>query len=202
MNHPDKEFWNSRYGALEFAYGTEPNAWLAEKLASLPPGRILFPMEGEGRNAVFAAERGWEVTAFDFAEEGRAKAMRLAASRGVEIDYRISAIESFPFPKGYFDAVAFIFAHLHPSVRQGIHRHAAASLKTGGHFILEAFHPRQLERKSGGPRVAEMLYTEEMLASDLGELQTLELLSCSPELHEGPYHEGAAETVRYLGRRK
>ena len=201
MNHPDKEFWNARYRALEFAYGTEPNDWLAEKLAALPPGRILLPMEGEGRNAVFAAERGWEVIAFDFCEEGRSKAMRLAASRGVEIDYRLCAVEDFPFPEGHFDAVAFIFGHLQPDIRQRIHRRAATSLRPGGHFILEAFHPRQLGRSSGGPKALELLYTEETISDDLADLETLELLSCSTELHEGPYHQGAAEVLRYLGRR-
>ncbi|HRP00579.1 MAG TPA: hypothetical protein PLN54_14190, partial [Flavobacteriales bacterium] len=63
-----KEFWDERYGAEEYAYGTAPNAWFAEQLKGLMPGSLLLPAEGEGRNAVPAARLGWKVTAFDLSE--------------------------------------------------------------------------------------------------------------------------------------
>ena len=68
--------WNDRYSNPEYAYGTAPNEWFKEQLTHLPgKGRILLPAEGEGRNAVFAAKQGWEVSAFDPSEAGREKAL-------------------------------------------------------------------------------------------------------------------------------
>lgn len=76
-----KEIWDERYAQSEYIYGTQPNAWLAEKLKELPVGRILFPAEGEGRNAVYAAALGWESVAFDQSAEGKAKALKLASEK-------------------------------------------------------------------------------------------------------------------------
>ena len=73
-----KSFWNERYKEKDFVYGKKPNEYLAEKLRELEPGKVLFPAEGEGRNAVFAAEQGWEVSAFDNSFKGRKKALMLA----------------------------------------------------------------------------------------------------------------------------
>ena len=73
-----KNFWDERYKAKAYVYGKEPNQYFAEKLRELEPGKILLPAEGEGRNAVFAARQGWEVSAFDSSSEGRKKAFLLA----------------------------------------------------------------------------------------------------------------------------
>ena len=71
------DFWNDRYGADEYAYGTLPNEFLKAELAKLKPGSILFPAEGEGRNAVFAAKQGWQASAFDMSTAGKSKAEQL-----------------------------------------------------------------------------------------------------------------------------
>ncbi|MDX1604123.1 MAG: SAM-dependent methyltransferase, partial [Salinimicrobium sediminis] len=84
-----QEFWNERYQREEYIYGKDPNEYLKAQLKNLTPGRILFPAEGEGRNAVHAAKKGWQVSAFDQSEEGRKKALRLAEAEGVEIDYTV-----------------------------------------------------------------------------------------------------------------
>jgi hypothetical protein len=78
MNDPWTERWNERYSKDEFAYGEQPNKFLKEQLEKLAAGTILFPAEGEGRNAVFAAQLGWTVSAFDISAEGKNKANRLA----------------------------------------------------------------------------------------------------------------------------
>ena len=82
------KMWNSRYSAEEYAYGEEPNAFIKQQLDNLIPGKILFPAEGEGRNAVYAAKLGWNVEAFDLSTEGREKALSLAAQNGVDISTR------------------------------------------------------------------------------------------------------------------
>ena len=84
------DFWDARYEGETYAYGTEPNAYFRQQLDALPPGRLLLLAEGEGRNAVYAAKRGWQVTAVDFSDEGRAKALRLAVAQGVRLDYQVA----------------------------------------------------------------------------------------------------------------
>ena len=97
MNAPfqTSRFWNDRYAQPEFAYGTEPNQFFADQLAQLTPGTLLLPAEGEGRNAVFAAQHGWTVDAFDFSEAAQTKARQLAANRGISISYTLGDLLTF-----------------------------------------------------------------------------------------------------------
>ena len=106
-----KDFWNQRYGALEYAYGEKPNEFIKEQLIRLPLGKALFPAEGEGRNAVFAATLGWQVSAFDISQAGREKAIALAKSKHVEIEYAVSNLEDVVFEPASFDALVLVFAH-------------------------------------------------------------------------------------------
>ena len=150
------DFWDARYEDEGYAYGTEPNAYFRRQLDRLPPGRLLLLAEGEGRNAVYAAKRGWQVTAVDFSDEGRAKAQRLAAAQGVRLAYQVADLTTLNWQQpGHYDAVGLIYAHLAPTDRRAVHAAVAASLAPGGHLILEAFSPRQLGLPSGGARAAE-----------------------------------------------
>src|SRR5690606_33687725 len=98
-------FWNNRYSKNEFAYGETPNIYLKHKLKKIKNGRILFPAEGEGRNAVYAAKLGWEVFAFDISIEGQKKADRLAKMHQVEIDYQVAEFNGLTYREEEFDAI-------------------------------------------------------------------------------------------------
>ena len=78
--------WEERYGADDYAYGTDPNSFLKDNVALLPVGEVLCLAEGEGRNSVFLATTGRKVSSVDLSEAGVAKALRLAAARGVVVD--------------------------------------------------------------------------------------------------------------------
>jgi ubiquinone/menaquinone biosynthesis C-methylase UbiE len=192
-------FWDERYSEKEFVYGTEPNQFLAEQLVNHPPGKIIFPCEGEGRNAVFAAQKGWQAEAFDSSEAGFKKASSLAEHNKVAVSYQIADASAVEYPPASFDAAALIFAHFAPSVRRSIHQKIIRWLKPGGLLILEAFNPLQIKNTSGGPKEPAMLYTEEMLREDFSLLKTKMLTSLKITLHEGKYHQGAADVVRYIG---
>ncbi|HFK5571211.1 class I SAM-dependent methyltransferase [Elizabethkingia meningoseptica] len=90
-------FFDDVYGHEEYAYGKMPNEYLKEKLRDLKPGKILFPAEGEGRNAVYAAKSGWDVFCFDISANGCHKAKQLADEEGVTIDYSICGIDWLPY---------------------------------------------------------------------------------------------------------
>lgn len=197
-----KDFWNERYQQDAFIYGKKPNTFFAEHILLIEPAKLLLPAEGEGRNAVYAAGLGWEVTAFDFSEAARAKAQKLAAEANAKIDYRIAQATDFETDDASFDVVALIYAHLLPQLRKVVHRRVVKWLKPGGRVILEAFHPRQLQHSSGGPKNPEMLYDQAMLRDDFSSLKEIMLKEQTIHLSEGNYHQGEAEVVRYIGKKE
>jgi SAM-dependent methyltransferase len=194
-----KEFWNEKYQQKEYVYGVHPNHFLAEQLSGIPhSGDILFPCEGEGRNAVYAAKSGWEVDAFDYSEGGKMKALQLAQNESVNISYSISDALHFDYGEEKYDMVAFIFAHFAPDIRGEIHQKSISSLKPGGRIIIEAFNPLQLNNSSGGPKDVSMLYTEEILRQDFQKLDIQILETKVVDLDEGLFHRGKADVIRLV----
>ena len=193
--------WDERYSSQEYIYGTEPNGFLKEQLPKLKPGRILFPAEGEGRNAVYAATLGWETDAFDQSVEGQKKAMQLARNKGVSIDYEILALENWNPEPDQYDCIALIFVHLPDGLRQQVHQAAIKSLKPGGTLILHAFTINQLPRTSGGPKTAELLFSKELLEQDFKNIDIIELKETQVMLEEGQLHQGLADVVQLIGRK-
>jgi len=196
-----KDFWNERYGADDYAYGTLPNEFLKETLEEEPAqsGSILFPAEGEGRNAVYAAKKGWKVAAFDMSEEGRKKALRLAQGQNVEIDYTIARLQDFDFGEEKYDAISFIYVHMGPDIRSLVHEKAVRGLKKGGRIILEAFSKKQLGKDSGGPKNIDWLYSAYDLIADFDSLNKIDISEVDTFLEEGPYHLGLASVIRLIG---
>jgi len=193
-------FWNDRYSEEEYAYGTAPNEFFKSAIDTLPPGVILVPGAGEGRDAVYAAKLGWEVYAFDLSTEGRKKALLLAEKENVDIHYEIRDAADFPFSDAKFDAVAMIFFHLPAGLRQDFHKKLPDMLNPGGVIIIEAFNPIQINNSSGGPRELSLLYTAEMLRGDFPNLNEIINSEYETELNEGLYHIGKADVVRYVGK--
>lgn len=196
-----ENLWDQRYAAEAYIYGTEPNDWFVEKLKIMKPGKLLLPGEGEGRNAVWAAEQGWNVTAFDQSFEGKAKALKLAAEKGVTIDYLVKDLRCFRGEDEQYDAIGLIYVHMPPEYRQQVHREFIKMLKPGGCIIFQAFSEAQLPNKSGGPKDLEMLYNEEKLQSDFESLRILEFHNVRLHIEEGTHHHGVAEVLRLFARK-
>ena len=196
------DFWNSRYAEPGYAYGTEPNAFLVSQKKYLKPGgKALAVADGEGRNGVWLAQQGLDVLSVDASEVGLRKTQELAADRGVAIRTEKVDLTTWKWPEQKFDVVAAIFIHFPPEVRARMHRRMFEALKPGGVLILEAFTPEQLTYKSGGPPVAEMLYTADMLRIDFAGGEILFIEETIAELTEGNYHRGAGAVVRLVLRR-
>lgn len=196
-----QKFWNERYREKEYAYGIAPNTFLKEYLATATPGSALFVAEGEGRNAVYAASQAWQVSAFDSSEEAEKKALQLADEKEQTISYQVADALKVQYPKESFDLVVLIFAHFPSAVRQRIHQQLLSFLKPGGILLLEAFHVSQLGNASGGPKDIDMLYTQEIIQQDFNSLSIHTLEHCRVDLDEGPYHQGAAEVLRFIGKK-
>jgi SAM-dependent methyltransferase len=191
--------WDERYGAPGFAYGTEPNAFLADVAPRLPPGIALSLGEGEGRNAVFLATGGWRVIAVDRSRVGLAKARVLAAERRVDVSACVVDLAAFPLPAGHFDVIVAIFCHLPPIIRRGVHAAAVRALRPGGAFVLEAYTPAQLAFGTGGPPTRELLMTVADLRGELAGLDLAIAREVERDVTEGRMHHGRSAVVQVLG---
>jgi hypothetical protein len=207
MDDPWIERWNERYRNEAFAYGDEPNNYLKEQLEKLHVGKILFPAEGEGRNAVYAARLGWTVSAFDISAEGKKKALRLAEMNQVNIDYQVGELQTLNYTPGQFDAIALIYAHFPTEIKSLYHKTLDKYLRKGGYIIFEAFSKRHIDyisrnEKVGGPKDIGMLFSIEELKSDFANYEVLELTEKEIELNEGLFHNGLGSVIRFTGRKK
>jgi 2-polyprenyl-3-methyl-5-hydroxy-6-metoxy-1,4-benzoquinol methylase len=196
--------WNERYSDEAFAYGEEPNQYLRAQLEKLPIGSILFPAEGEGRNAVFAAQLGWDVTAFDISQEGQKKADLLAEKRGVSIDYQVGPLEGLNFEAEQFDAIALIYAHFPAKIKSAYHQKLDTLLKKGGTIIFESFSKKHLayvmaDEKVGGPKDIDSLFSIDEIKADFPNYTIIELVEKDIELSEGLYHNGTGSVIRFVG---
>lgn len=189
-------FWDARYTDYLTVYGEEPNAFFKDSLQKLPTGKLLLPAEGEGRNAIFAASRGWQVDAFDYSSAAQSKALARAGKNDVNINYRVADINSIDLPSCEYDAIALIYIHLKPEERRSFHRQVVNALRPGGHLILEAFSRDQINNISGGPRNQELLYDLADLQHDFKDMMLTVSQQEQVRLNEGPFHQGKADVIR------
>ncbi len=206
MNEAWTNRWNERYSSAEFAYGEAPNNYLKEQLEQLTPGAILFPAEGEGRNAVFAAKIGWMVSAFDISSEGQQKALRLAAANNVTIDYQVAELPSLDYKAGQFDTIALIYAHFPADIKSAYHKALGKYLREGGLVIFEAFSKKHIDyiaanENVGGPKDIDMLFSMEEIMSDFSNFEVISLTEEEIELSEGLFHNGKGSVIRFVGRK-
>ena len=198
--------WNERYQEEAFAYGTEPNQFFKEQLLKLKAGSLLMPADGEGRNGVFAACKGWQVTSCDLSVEGKLKATKLAEANGVALEYIVGDLEALHFEKEIFDTIGLIYAHFSAEKKSQLHKKLDTLLKPGGIIILEAFsknhiHFNQRDPKIGGPKNIDMLYSKEEVMADFKNYKFLHLEEKEIQLNEGKYHIGTGSVIRFIGRK-
>jgi len=201
-----KQKWDERYKDPEFAYGTEPNMFFKEWLTKFDPGVILMPADGEGRNGVFAAQLGWQVTSFDLSLEGQLKALALARGKEVELRYIVGDLAQLHFEKAAFDAIGLVYAHFPADQKSIFHRQLNEYLRPGGIIILEAFSKKHLQFNGpnpevGGPKEVDMLYTTAEIIADFDNYEVLLLSEEEIHLNEGKYHIGMGSVVRFVGRK-
>lgn len=167
----DRHAWDERYAASELVWSAEPNVFLVEEVEGMPPGRALDIAAGEGRNAIWLARRGWDVTAVDFSEVALDKARRLAARAGVRVDWVLADVTTYAPEPGGYDLVIVLYLHLPAPERRVVLRSAASALAPGGTLLVVGHHARNLAEGVGGPQDPSVLYGEDDVVADLpGEL--------------------------------
>ena len=171
----DARAWDERYAASDLVWSTTPNQFVATELADLTPGLALDVACGEGRNALWLAARGWEVTAVDFSltglDKGRALQSRHEKGRDMHINWVHADVTDHDFGSDVFDLVVIAYLQVPAHERQTVVRRSFGSLTEGGTFFVVAHDSTNLTEGTGGPQDASVLFTAEDVLSDLGDEQ-------------------------------
>lgn len=196
-------FWDARYATDDYIFGTAPNRFLESQLAHVKPGmQVLSIADGEGRNGVWLAEQGARVHAVDVSPVALEKARKLAAVRGVSLDFEQVDILGWNWPEAAYDLVAAIFIQFAPPperdhVIAGIRR----CLKPGGLLILQGYTPKQIEFGTGGPPSAANMYTAGLLRDWFGDWDILHLAEHESVIREGSHHHGMSALIDLVARK-
>ena len=191
------EFWNSRFNEAEWAYGTQANDFVRSCFHHPGQGRVLCLAEGQGRNAVYLASLGYQVTALDYSEVGLERAQALAKSQGLSIETQQADLAEYSFETETWDGIVSIFGHLPSALRSQVNAQLFSSLKPGGFLCMEGYHLDQLNFKTGGPAHPDLLYSEDVLTQELcGQWSDFIVQKSQRIIKEGPYHNGPSSTVQ------
>jgi SAM-dependent methyltransferase len=191
------ERWESRYAGADYAFGKEPNYFLASCKWLLPKsGRVLAVADGEGRNGVWLAENGLDVVSIDFSPTALRKARALAVEHHVAVTFLQADVHTWEYPDASFDVVVEIFTQFSsPPERAMKWAGMRRALKAGGLLIIQGYTPKQLTFGTGGPKQVENLYTRAMLERAFRDFRDMKIIEEEREIHEGTSHGGMSAVI-------
>ena len=190
------EAWNARFSGDGWAYGKEPNAWLAETIKP-GNGKALVPADGEGRNAVWIASQGYDTTVFDLSDVGKEKCSQLAKEKAVHVHYEVDDLTVRNFTSETYDLIACSWFHVPWDLFCEHYPRMLSSLKSGGEFICEGYHTSQMDMTSGGPKSLDLLWDLDEVMEVIGEgFNIIHAKVETVELDESDLHRGTAHVVR------
>lgn len=213
----NSEFWDSRYSDPEYVYGTVPNEFLVESVEQLLQSRyesnstslkVLCIAEGEGRNAIFLAKKGFQIYAMDYSQQGMKKLQEESVKQSLDhlIHVEVADLNTYDFkkdaPEGW-DIIVSVFAHCPPLLQSRVFNEIKTSLKASGHLIYTAYHPTNIGRGTGGPQASELCMTIEQLQSTFGD--DFLFHQCAQQervVNEGKFHQGVAAVVQCFAQKK
>ena len=195
--------WDERYASEDYLFGTEPNEFLVSQRHLLKPGMsCLAVADGEGRNGVWLAQQGLHVLSVEASAVALEKAKKLAQQRGVAIEFEQADLAQWQWGENRFDVVAAIFIQFAPpALREQMFAGIRRCLKPGGLLLLQGYTPRQLEYKTGGPPVAENMYTEKLLHDAFGDMEIMHLREHDDHIGEGTGHSGMSALIDLVARK-
>ena len=191
------ERWESRYAGADYAFGKEPNYFLASCKGLLPKsGRVLVVADGEGRNGVWLAEQGLDVLSIDFSPTALRRARALASEHHVTVTFQQADVHTWDYPDAWFDVVVEIFTQFSsPPERAMKWAGMRRALKPGGLLIIQGYTPRQLIFGTGGPKQVENLYTRAMLERAFCDFRNMKIIEEEREMYEGTSHAGMSAVI-------
>ena len=196
------EFWNKRYQTDDYLFGVDPNDFIRAVTPDPQQGANAFcPADGEGRNGVFLAQKGYNVTSVDVSNLAVDKANALADANGVSVSTHVGDIMTFPCPIDHYDLVVVCFMHFLPEDHDAFMAILKNTLKPGGVFIMEGYTTDQLPLTSGGPKNPDMLYSRDQIAQNFSDFNIHLIQETRRHLAEGNRHQGEAATLQLLAQK-
>lgn len=195
--------WNERFATKDYVFGKAPSQFLEAQATHFAPGLTALAIaDGEGRNSVWMAGQGMDVTAMEASPNAIAKARKLASEKGVEVLFQEADIFSYDWDAVQYDRVVGVFFQfMGPKGRAEVFDGMKRATKPGGRVLLHGYTPKQLEYGTGGPKAEENLYTEEMLADAFHDWDILRLEAYERDLDEGAGHAGRSALIDLIAQK-
>ncbi len=193
--------WDERYSAKEFVYGKEPNLFLKQNVDVIPMGKVVCVADGEGKNGVYLAKLGYEVTSIDFSPQAIKKTILLAKENNVAVDAICADLLNYDFGENEYDGIVSLFVHFKIKEINKLHQKYYNALKSNGVFMMEVFAKDQLPLKTGGPKNIDLLYNTEDIKKSFPNGKFELLKKDIIYLHDGDLHDGKAVVVRAIIRK-
>ncbi|MGW8825129.1 class I SAM-dependent methyltransferase [Paenibacillus lautus] len=194
--------WNERFQGEDYVFGTEPNVFIADMHKRLAlTGNALAIAEGEGRNAVFLAREGMNVTVWDYAESGLNKANKLAEASGVEIRTELVDLGEAQWTKEQWDEIICVFGHFPNELRTRTLEGVKTSVKPGGYFLTEVYSPYQIPYRSGGPQDPQFLYAPGDFLEAFADWRIVHFFMGEVVRQEGQGHQGLSHVLQFAGQK-
>ncbi|MFZ0475216.1 MAG: class I SAM-dependent methyltransferase [Halobacillus sp.] len=192
-----KEMWDQRFSEPNYAYGKQPNAFIKDMSERLPKeSKVGCFAEGEGRNGVYLAKMGHEVTILDQSDQGLKKAQQLAKDENVSIETLQGDLTKMEMEPEQFDAVIMVFGHVPKQGQSFLMEQMIRSVKPGGHILFEVYSEDQLSYGTGGPKSTEMLYAPEDVLNWIRGYKCLHFYYGEAERNEGERHKGIGHVIQ------
>ena len=196
----EEQMWDERFKGETYMFGTSPAQALVKHESHLhPKGTTLAVADGEGRNSVYLATQGFDVTAMDSSKVGIAKAQKLAAMKGVSPHFELADIYEYDWHKTAYDNVVAIFIQFAPpETWDEIFQGMKDALRPGGCLCLHGYTPKQVTYKTGGPSNPAHMYDEAMLAAAFSDMDIIVNHAYEAVLDEGPGHSGKSALIDFI----
>lgn len=191
--------WDQKYTLDTYLFGTEANAFIKQKASIFKSGSTIAAYaEGEGRNAVYLALEGHEVTAYDYSKVGLDKAHQLAKEKKVSITTKLVNLEEDELLCDYYDGAILVFGHFNKKHQLSILNKIMNSISIGGYFIMEVYEESQSKLDTGGPKDIEHLYNAKQLLDWASNYSVIHFFTGETERNEGLRHTGVCRVVQLI----
>lgn len=192
-----KKIWDERFSSEEFMYGEVANAFIKDKSILIPKrGNIACFAEGEGRNAVFLAKEGHEVTAYDQSVVGLEKTKKLASKNNVTVQTVVMDLTKERVNEVAYDAAILVFGHVPKEDQSFLLTNLMGSVKPGGYVMFEVYSEEQLTYNTGGPGIKDALYNPRDILEIIQPYKCLHFYYGEAERHEGLRHTGKCHVIQ------